>query len=370
VKHAALILAATAATVTPTSTFSKGPISPSASHEIVRLDTIASTLAGKRTSVNCWSRRDWTALQRNAVRHGMPRLADAEAFTNGYVHQIQISPDTCETLAKLLAHRHVGELDAVTAIEVVAHEAQHAAGVRAEHSAECGAIRTLPRAARLFGYSTQESQRTQHVFRGTLYPLDAPAYRTPVCPAGLPGIVVPNEFGPDAAVAKLRTQLHAIGATQRGWRSYPVPPSPLSHCSIVHDRSVEVARVEEIYASPDEHAGVDVIGVEFHTVAETKLVLSRSKSSFACFAAAGRRRLRRIDPHASVVVSPLPRALHAAGLRVTTRTKTLPGETLLVQDTIVLGDPRSRVLFALRFSTSNRAPALAAELRAVAAARR
>jgi hypothetical protein len=367
-RHLLVVLAAAAATVTPTSTFPKGPISPRASHEIVRLDAVASTLAGRAVTVNCWSSRDWNALVRNAVQNGEGAYADAAAFANIDRHQIQIGPGTCEILAKILGGGSPRELDTATAVGVLAHEARHTAGVYAESAAECGAMRDIPRAARLLGLQAATGTRLQHVFRGMVYPLDLPRYRTPSCRAGLPGIVVRNEFGPDAHVAALRARLRVVAAALPGWRRLPVPLVPLGRCSAVRSRIHEVARVEGLYAPAGRRTSVDVAVVEFDSAAAFANARGRLAGSVRCFAAQSRRQLRRSDPTASVRVEPLQGELRGRGLRIAFRGAGVVGARVIVQDSIFVSDPRTRTLLLLAVTGRDAPPPEAVELRAYRAA--
>jgi len=375
-KSAALILAAAAATVTPTSTFPKGAISAQASHEVPALDAVATKLAGHTVSVNCWSPRDWTQMTRHAVTDGEAELAYAAAFTNIARHQIQVGPTSCGALARILARRPVRDLDAAAAVGVLAHESRHAAGVFAENKAECGGIRTLARTAQLLGLSASRALRLQHVYRGMLYPLDPPQYRMPACPAGLPGIVVANQFGPEADVAGLRARIVAVARAIPGWGRLPIPLGALTRCSIVHSRTEEVARIEQLFAPGDQHVQLDVAAVKFATSAKAGDVFARGNASLRCFAAQTRVALRRTDPRSSVHVEPLPAALRPDGSRVDGLRVTFRGAGLalrsrkLVHDFLFVLDRPSRVLLAVTFSSSGGPPPSAIEQSAIRAALR
>jgi hypothetical protein len=364
VRLAALSLVA-AALVTPTSTFPPGPISPTVSHEIARLGGVASTLSGRAVTVNCWSNADWGALIRRESRLGVGAYADAAAFANIGPHQIQVGPPTCATLAAILAHRRTSDLEAATAVGVLAHESRHTSGVRSESAAECGAMQTLPRTARLLGFDAARASRLQHIYRGMVYPTDEPRYRSRSCRAGLPGIVVPNEFGPAAAVAALRARLARATGVVSGWRSLPVPLGSLGTCSAVHSRVHEVARAEELRVSPDGADALDATAVQFDSDASFRAASARLLPSARCFARAGLRRAKLSDPSATVRVGPLPPELRrlAGGVRVATRTR-----ALVVQDQVFLLDPSTRTLVALTFAGHGRAVPLTDELRAVRAA--
>ena len=337
-RSAALLLVALA-TVTPTSSFPKGPISARTSHEIVRLDSVATQLAGRSVHVDCWSNADWTALLRREVHAGAAIYADAAAFTNIAERQIQISPPVCARLADVLAGTKLRELDVATDIGVLAHEARHARGIRSESLAECGAMQTLPRAARLLGVDAAEAARLPPVYRGMIYPYDEPQYRSASCRAGLPGIVVPNEFGPDADVAALGRRLAAVAAVLPAWQPLPVPSGSLTRCSAVRTRVHEVARVERLFAAPGRRTTVDAAAVEFDSDAEAARVAGRFDVSLHCFAAAERVRLRRTDPNASVTVS-----RRGDVLRVTARGAGVVGSTGVVDDELSVRSGRTIVL--------------------------
>lgn len=351
--RATLAVAALAA-LTPTSTFPTGAISPATSHEVPALAHVVSVLAGRTTTVNCWSNADWNRMIAAQVKSGYLRLANAAAFTNIGLHQVQVSPYVCETLAKVLAHRPAGELDTALAVEVLAHESRHAAGISNEARAECGGMQRTPRAAELLGIPAARAQRLMHVFRGTVYPSDAPEYKSATCRAGLPGLLVPNEFGPAAAVALLRAHTQPVGAAL-GWRSLPAPPGPLSPCSPVGTRERELARVESMFGHGRDT--VNVSATVLRTAADFREAVAGTRRSFTCIAAMERRELKRAHPNATFVTKPLPARPHVLGYRTITQAS--------VTDLFIVTDPRTRMFAALSFLSRNGPPPAAAESRAV-----
>jgi hypothetical protein len=357
--HAAALAAV--AVLTPFSTFPKGSISSSASHEVPRLDRIVSTLAGVRATANCWTTRDWSRMLALVVRDGRERrLAGAAAFTNPEALQVQIGPEVCRTLAKILAGRPVDEVDEAFAAQVIAHESRHVAGVERESTAECEGMRTLPRAAELLGIPAARARRLAHVYRGTLYPSDQPAYRSASCRAALPGIVVENAFGPRTAVATLRARVNGVGAVLR-WHAEPSPP-PMraSRCPAV-SRAAELARVEDRYARGPRIA--DVIAAVVRTPAAFRAGVTRVPSAFACYVGVVRRDLRRVDPKVAVIESRRRLGAHLGLFRMTIRSKRLPAVETGVIDLVSATDVTSRMVASIYFHSERPLP-LAFERRA------
>lgn len=360
-----------AATVTPTTPFPLGTISERSSHEIAALDRVASALAERRVTVDCWSTHDWEALLAWTQRHGYS-LREAAALTNPKLAQIQIAPYMCETFAALFAHRPAGLLYTAFAVGVLAHESAHAAGTRAEGRAECQAVRTLPRAAQLLGFSATAAVRLQRVFWGTIYPADLPQYRTPVCPLRIRGIVVADETGPAAIVRPLRAVVAAVGAGPGGLRRLlPAEPGGLSSCAAIRSRSQELARVVGRYAD-GSHVELDVSAVTFRTPAVLATVWARVPGSFTCNTAQHRDEIKSSDPAATVVGAALPARIarlsaHVRGYRLTTRSHTVSAGKTVIVDTVFIEDP-GRSFYAVVGVKATGVPVpLLAEARAVEA---
>lgn len=168
----------------PDPAFPVGHISGTVSHQIPRLERVASTLAGRRAVVNCWSNEDWTQLQAWEGSHHYSPAVDAAGLTYPETHRIQLSPTVCQVLAQVIARSARQPLFTAWAVTILAHESAHVSGIAAENRAECRAIATEPRAAALLGVARPLARRLQHIYRGTLYPYDLSRYRTPPCPAG------------------------------------------------------------------------------------------------------------------------------------------------------------------------------------------
>src|SRR5579871_34812 len=207
---------ARSASFDPDPVFPVGPISDTTSHQIAKLDRIASRLAGRRTTVNCWSLRDWTRLDSWRGTHHYPR---AMGITYPDDHQIDLSPFICEVLGQALARSANQPLFTAYAVTVLAHESAHASGISAENQAECRAIQTDTRAARLLGLPSALAMRIPHIYRGTIYPYDEQRYRTPVCHPGLPGVVVPDTLGPTAELRPFERIAAAAAQSLRGWKN-------------------------------------------------------------------------------------------------------------------------------------------------------
>jgi hypothetical protein len=160
-----------------------------------------------------------------------------------------------------------------------------------------------------------------------IYPLDLPQYRSSSCRAGLPAVVVANEFGPDDAVAQLRARVRAARSAVPSWTRLPVPLAPLGRCSAVRSRVHEVARVEEMAADASRKTILDVAAVEFDSAAELAKARGKLVASVRCFAAAE-----------NGTVGPLP-VRGAIGARVVVRG--------VVQDQLFVVDEGRRTLLAI-----------------------
>ena len=182
---------ATAGGLNPDPVFPVGPISDTASHQIPKLDQVASTLAGKHATVNCWSNKGWAQLQAWDGIHHYTRLVDAAGITYPENRRIELAPVVCQILEQVLDRSAQQQpLFTAWAVHVLAHESAHASGIEAENRAECRGIATDPRTAELLGIPKALGRRLKHIYRGTIYPYDLPAVPiTALCsgPAGSRG---------------------------------------------------------------------------------------------------------------------------------------------------------------------------------------
>ena len=200
---AAALAACGGAGFNPDPVFPVGPISGSASREVLKLGHVASRLAGKHAFVNCWSNKSWARLQAWNGSHDGTALVDAVGTPIPKVATSNSPPVVCQILGQVIDRSAQQPLFTAWAVTVLAHESAHASGVEAENRAECRAIKTEPRAAELLGIPKALARRLQHIYRGTIYPYDLPRYRIPTCSAGQPGAVGPDTLGTAANLRPL-----------------------------------------------------------------------------------------------------------------------------------------------------------------------
>lgn len=236
----------------PNRVFPVGPISGRTSHQILELDHVASTLAGRRATVNCWAQGDWTRLMKAAGSQYQD--TDFEGLTFPQTESIELSPFVCQVLGQVLARSAQQPLFTAYAVTILAHESAHASGIRPENLAECRAIKTEPRAAQLLGIPKTVALRLQHIYRGTAYPQDLPRYRTPPCKAGLPGAVVPDTLGTAADLRPMRRTAAAVARSLPGWRDIGGEVGELDPCAPIRNRTQEVARFDDTLQLSPEYA--------------------------------------------------------------------------------------------------------------------
>ena len=276
----------------PDPLFPVGPISDTTSHQIAKLDQVASKLAGQKAVVNCWSLKGWAQLQAWQSTHHDYAAVDAYGITWKTTRHIELAPFVCESLGQVLAKSADQPLFTAVAVHVLAHESAHASGISAENEAECTGLKTGPEAGELLGFSPSVAVRLQHIFRGTMYPYDAPTYRTPACEAGLPGVVVPDTLGTKAELRPFESAAAAAAKAVPHWTNiggaYSV--GPLSPCSPAVSRANEQIRIGEAFTGG---LGESLIlsGGRLRTKADFKIALTRFKALDRCDLLA----LRKLD---------------------------------------------------------------------------
>jgi hypothetical protein len=117
-----------------------------------------------RVEVRCWSPADWPRRASEFERlTGGERLGAWRAFTAGDRRTIELSPEICAGLARLADRRIpiVGPpaADALAwSLGALAHEAQHASGVRNEVRADCYGMQSIATAAGALGRTAAEGR--------------------------------------------------------------------------------------------------------------------------------------------------------------------------------------------------------------------
>jgi hypothetical protein len=357
---------AKAAAFNPDPVFPVGPISGTVSHQIVELDHVASALAGRRATVNCWSQRDWTRLQ--AWRGAHHLRIDFDGLTFPATRRIELSPFVCEILAQVLARSAQQPLYTAYGITILAHESAHASGIRAENLAECRAIRTEPRAAQLLGIPKTLAQRFQHIYRGTVYPYDLPRYRTPPCKAGLPGVLVPDTLGTSANLRPLRRVATAVARALPGWRNLAGGDAigPLDPCAPIRSRALELARIGESLVRTDAYLGFAAASVRTRKLFAT--ARARYRALAGCDLAQLREQIRESHTSATVSVGRIPDSITQLSpkVRAFRQIWAAQGKTW-DRDTIFIFDPAKRTMATLFFKAPAGELPVSLEVRATAA---
>jgi hypothetical protein len=150
----------------------------------IRYTFAASRLVGEQVSVTCFKPADW---RRKFSSHESPGKVGGFVELHGSVGNL--APPVCRWLDKL-AYRGEQPQDlpamayVAQAVLILAHEAQHASGVRNEAKAECYGMQHMNRLARLLGASAAYAGQITDFFWTRMYPLDKPPYHSDECRPG------------------------------------------------------------------------------------------------------------------------------------------------------------------------------------------
>ena len=322
-----------------------GQISTTATHQIPKLDRVASALAGRPVIVNCWSERGWQRLQRWEIAHG-PSLPELAGLTFPARRRIQLSPFDCQILQQVLERSAQQPVFEAAAVVALAHESAHASGIRAENRAECRAIRTEPRAARLLGIRASLAVRLQHIYRGTFYPHDLPSYRTPPCAAGERGILAPDTLGRPAGQRPLEAPMNAVTRLLRGWRNVGgVFSLFLSPCDPIRSLLQEQARFSETFLGPNGKTFF-YTAATLRTRHEFAVALARSAGSSQCDLKLRRHVMREHHSTTTTSLHPLPVSISHLSNRVRGFREIVGDERY---DSIYVFDPAKRTVTRLFF---------------------
>jgi hypothetical protein len=358
----------TAGGFNPDPVFPAGPISASVSHQIPKLERVASALAGRRAVVNCWSNRDWPRMQAWQGNHHNIRGVDANGITYLATHRIELSPFVCQVLSQVIARSAQQPLFTAWAVTVLAHESAHASGIRAEHLAECRAITTEPRAAELLGISKPMAERLQHIYRGTVYPYESPLYRTPPCTAGQPGVVVPDTLGTAANLRPLARTARDVNRIFPRWRDIGGGNSigPLDPCSPIPNRTWELTRYGETLQGPHEYLGFSDGALKSKRDLATALV--RVNAMSRCDLRLNRIKLRNSHSTGTVSAGSMPTAVRQLSPQVKAEREVyrFHGKTWN-NDNILIFDRHKNTLASLYFAAPAGHLPLSAEVDAVRA---
>jgi hypothetical protein len=359
-----------AASFDPDPVFPIGPISGAVSHQIVKLDHVASALAGRRAIVNCWSQRDWPRFQAWQAAHHLP--FDPAGATFFSTRRIQLSPFECQILAQVMARSAQQPLYTAFGVTVLAHESAHASGIKAENLAECRAIRTEPEAAQLLGIPKKTALLLQQIYRGTIYPYDLRQYRTPPCKAGLPGALVPDTLGSSANLRPLVRTATAVTRSLPGWRNLEGGDDtvgPLDSCAPIESRTWELARIGETLVW--KRALLGFATARIRTQREFATTLFRYAALAQCELAEGRQQIRLIHAKATLSSGRIPDSITrlSPDVRAFRQVWASHGEKWN-RDTIFILDRSNRAGATLFFNAPAGEIPVSVELRATTAALR
>jgi hypothetical protein len=148
------------------------------------------------TEVRCWSVADWEKRESEWAGRGGRALGEWGAYTNRWgpsipnAYRIQLSPSICATLARLAYGDVPARLDPwpealAWSVSALAHEAQHAAGITDEATAECSAVQKIAITAQALGRSASEGRYLADLYwRESYLPRGKGPYRSDECRDG------------------------------------------------------------------------------------------------------------------------------------------------------------------------------------------
>jgi hypothetical protein len=148
-----------------------------------KLRAVASRLAHRRVPVYCWSEPGWRGLTR---RLGADSAAGITRF---HPLRIDISPIPCRALDEIKAvasQCRYPSYDPAFGLIVLAHESEHASGIRSEAVAECYGMQRMAETAVLLGVSRQFGQDYAIQYWSVAYQSHHDRYFTRRCRNGGP----------------------------------------------------------------------------------------------------------------------------------------------------------------------------------------
>jgi hypothetical protein len=156
-----------------------------------RFGEVASSLAGKRIEVRCWSGPDWVRLLREEKAFTKHRIDDDTlGFAGIDGARVNFAPDVCDGLVALAYRRArptsgAARFRLAAAVVTLAHEPQHSKGVAVEAQAECDAIQLAAETARRLGVDAGYARGLAQLY-WEHYDLELPVYRSTKCRDGGP----------------------------------------------------------------------------------------------------------------------------------------------------------------------------------------
>lgn len=160
-------------------------------------------IEGFDTEVRCWSEREWPAMieEETALTNGALTVDSAGAFANMTTLQINMQEHDCASLGRATREGawwpddEDDRLQLSWALGVLAHEAQHIAGVAGEAETECRAQQRIADVAVALGAPVDRARALAEQNWSELYPTLDSEYRTPLCRDGGPLDLRPGSTG-------------------------------------------------------------------------------------------------------------------------------------------------------------------------------
>jgi hypothetical protein len=146
-----------------------------------RLGRVVERLTGEPSEVRCWANADWRALT-----EVWPHV-ELEAYSRGD-ERVHLANSVCTPLVELYRGRlpgdTAGRLGLAWAVNVLAHESEHRAGVANEATAQCYAMQKVARVATWLGASRRLARSLAGLMWSDVYETMPDAYRSAQCRDG------------------------------------------------------------------------------------------------------------------------------------------------------------------------------------------
>lgn len=153
-----------------------------------RITAAASLLAGRPVRVVC-ERLGASLLDMSSDLGFVPYGPDGRPGD-----EATITHDACTSLHQWLgSDKRDPSDDQVVAVHVLAHEAEHLAGITSESVAECRSVQSTARAAELLGATTAQAEALARRYVLDYYPYMPDAYRDPGCHQDGPSDLTPRD---------------------------------------------------------------------------------------------------------------------------------------------------------------------------------
>ena len=151
-------------------------------------------IEGFDTEVRCWSEAEWERVidEEQALSNGALSLDSTGAFASLATRVISMQAADCDALGQARAESawwpdaDDDRRDLAWALGVLAHEAQHVAGVRDEAETECRGQQRLADVAVALGAPRSQARRLAELSWSELYPELDEEYTTDLCVDGGP----------------------------------------------------------------------------------------------------------------------------------------------------------------------------------------